>query len=153
LPQLGISADETEDVVQEILIGLHTMRRRWDPDRPFRPWMFAIVKYKLSDAARKRRREALYRRELSAEEWCNVAEAADDGSRRPPMDFDKALQALPRGQRELVRTLAIDGASIREAAEKFRTSEGTIRMTLHRVLNRLAAFGTLDAPAPRKAEA
>src|ERR1700749_83710 len=57
LARLGWAAHETEDLVQEILIGLHTKRHTWDTDRPFLPWLYAIARYKIADGARHLRRE------------------------------------------------------------------------------------------------
>ena len=35
-----------EDCVQEALIAVHQARHTYDPQRPFRPWLFAIVRHK-----------------------------------------------------------------------------------------------------------
>jgi RNA polymerase sigma-70 factor (ECF subfamily) len=54
------------------------------------------------------------------------------------------VNGLPAGQRAVVRALAIDGASVGATAQKLRTSEGAIRVTLHRALRRLAAAAHLE---------
>ena len=56
LVRVGLGAHEAEDLVQEILIGLHGKRHTWDPARRFLPWLHAIARYKLIDFARHRRR-------------------------------------------------------------------------------------------------
>lgn len=147
LSRLGIDGHETEDIVQEVLIGLHTMRHRWDVSRPFLPWLHAIVRYKLSDAMRKRRREARYRCDLSLDEWMNVADSGDNRA-ASPVDIDRQLARLSSGQRDVVQALTIEGASVRETAEKLKTSEGAIRVTLHRAFQRLAALANSDSPNP-----
>ncbi len=38
-----------EDWVQEALIAVHQARHTYDPQRPFRPWLFAIVRHKAID--------------------------------------------------------------------------------------------------------
>lgn len=145
----GAAPYDIEDIVQEVLIGLHMMRRRWDQNRPFMPWLYAIVRYKLADAARRQKGEARFRSELSFEEWRNVAELPSNGIDAHRLDVNRALSSLPSGQRDVVRALAIDGASIRETAEKLDTTEGTVRMTFHRALRRLATAAHLDAPITR----
>jgi RNA polymerase sigma-70 factor (ECF subfamily) len=144
LSRSGAATHDAEDIVQEVLIGLHMMRRRWDQNRPFMPWLHAIVRYKLVDAARQRRGEARFRGELSFEEWCNVAEQPSAGIDGHRLDVNSALSGLPSGQRDVVRSLAIDGASVRETAQKLETTEGTVRMTFHRALQRLAAAAQLE---------
>jgi RNA polymerase sigma-70 factor (ECF subfamily) len=136
LAQYGLSRDEAEDLVQEILIGLHSKRHTWDPDRPFMPWLFAVTRYKFLDAARKMRREAVRRIDLTMDELAEmVAAPANDPNRA--LDFDRHIAALPQGQQAVVRSLAIDGDSVRETAQKLDTSEGAVRVTFHRALQRL----------------
>ncbi|MET0748909.1 MAG: sigma-70 family RNA polymerase sigma factor [Rhizobium sp.] len=147
LAGMGIQAHETEDVVQEVLIGLHTMRQRWDMSRPFLPWLHAIVRYKLADAMRKRRREARYRCDLTLEDWMNVADDNQHDRGDTLIDIDRQLGQLSSGQRDVVHALAIEGASVRETAQKMHTSEGAIRVTLHRAFQRLAALAN---PEPQK---
>ena len=48
-------ADEVEDIVQEVLLALHAKRHTWRESDPVTPWLYAIVRYKTADAARKRR--------------------------------------------------------------------------------------------------
>ena len=43
-----------EDVVQETLLAIHLKRHTWDETRPFGPWVRAIIRHKLIDAARRR---------------------------------------------------------------------------------------------------
>ncbi len=44
-----------EDCVQESLLALHRARHSYDTGRPFRPWMFAVVRHKTIDVLRARR--------------------------------------------------------------------------------------------------
>jgi RNA polymerase sigma factor (sigma-70 family) len=148
----GAVMHDDEDIVQEVLIGLHTMRRRWDETRPFMPWLHAIVRYKLADAARRRKGEARLRDDLSFGAWCNIADAPADRGAADLLDASRALSRLPAGQREVVVALAIDGASVRETAEKLETTEGTVRMTFHRALQRLAAAAQSETPSARNAK-
>lgn len=141
LAQFGLSRDEAEDLVQEILIGLHSKRHTWDPDRPFMPWLFAVTRYKFVDAARKMRREAARRIDLTMDELAEMVAAPSDDPDRA-LDFDRHLAALPQGQQAVVRALAVDGDSVRETARKLDTSEGAVRVTFHRALQRLRALAT-----------
>lgn len=152
LSRMGIQAHETEDIVQEVLIGLHTMRHRWDVTRPFMPWLHAIVRYKLSDAMRKRRREARYRCDLALEDWMNVADDKDDSRDTALVDIDRQIGRLSPGQRDVVHALTVEGASVRETAQKLKTSEGAIRVTLHRAFRRLTALADPDRQSPGKSQ-
>src|SRR6201997_2564853 len=52
----GQPVDQSEDVVQEILLAVHLKRHTWDANAPFGPWLFAIARNKLIDAMRRRGR-------------------------------------------------------------------------------------------------
>jgi RNA polymerase sigma-70 factor (ECF subfamily) len=145
-----MNAHETEDILQDVLIGLHTVRHSWDADRPFLPWLHAIVRYKVSDAVGRRRREARYRCDLTLAEWSEVRAEPYEDPGLELVDLNRHLDELSAGQREVVRSLALEGASVRETAQKLNTSEGAVRVTLHRALKRLASMANLTASRPTK---
>lgn len=137
----SLPSAEVEDILQDILMGLHMMRRRWDDTRPFLPWLHAILRYKLTDAVRRRGRERRIRVDLSAEAWdAIVDEAALQGGAMTGDALMHALDALPAGQRHVVEAVAIDGASVRDTAAVLHISEGAIRMTMHRAFKKLASL-------------
>src|ERR1700754_3409430 len=47
---------EPEDVVQETLLAIHLKRHTWRQDAPVLPWIYAIARFKLVDAFRRRGR-------------------------------------------------------------------------------------------------
>ncbi|TIW02692.1 MAG: RNA polymerase subunit sigma, partial [Mesorhizobium sp.] len=47
---------DPEDVVQETLLAIHVKRHTWRPDAPVLPWVYAIARFKLIDAFRRRGR-------------------------------------------------------------------------------------------------
>jgi RNA polymerase sigma-70 factor (ECF subfamily) len=152
LVRAGLGAHEAEDLVQEILIGLHGKRHTWDSARPFLPWLHAIARYKLIDFTRHRRRETRRRVDLPLEDWLDIVESPADEAHRSMSEVDRHLAVLPVGQRKIVRAIAVEGASVRDVAQGFATSEGAIRMTIHRAIGRLLATAdpasTIE-PSPR----
>src|SRR5258708_35179898 len=72
LVRAGLGAHEAEDLVQEILIGLHGKRHTWDSARRLLPWLHAITRYKLIDFTRHRRRETRRRVDLPLEDWVEI---------------------------------------------------------------------------------
>jgi RNA polymerase sigma-70 factor, ECF subfamily len=144
LVRAGIGAHETEDLVQEILIGLHGKRNTWDPARPFLPWLHAISRYKLIDFMRQRRRHTRRRVDLPLEDWLEIVESPADEANRLTWEVDRHLAVLPVSHRKIVRAIAVEGASVGNVARDLATSEGTVRMTLHRAIRRL--LGAADPP-------
>src|SRR5882762_3060001 len=43
LNRIGRGPVEAEDLVQEVLIAIHTRRHTYDRSQPFTPWMYAIT--------------------------------------------------------------------------------------------------------------
>ena len=39
-----VGPEHVEDLVQEVLLSVHTVRATYDPGRPFMPWLLAIVR-------------------------------------------------------------------------------------------------------------
>ena len=137
LVRAGLGAHEAEDLVQEILIGLHGKRHTWDSARPFLPWLYAITRYKLIDFTRHRRRETTRRVDLPLEDWLEIVEAPADDASRSTVEVDRHLAVLPVSQRKIVRAIAVEGASVRDVSLRFATSEGAVRVTIHRAIRRL----------------
>src|SRR5262245_37044090 len=52
----------------------------------------------------------------------------------------KPLEHLKPKQREIVRSISLNGSSIRETADRLQMTEGAVRVTLHRALKALAVF-------------
>ena len=49
------------------------------------------------------------------------------------------LKTLPARQREVLQSIAVESASIKDTARKFAMSEGAVRVALHRALSSLTA--------------
>jgi RNA polymerase sigma-70 factor (ECF subfamily) len=133
LAPAGMADTDAEDVVQETLLAIHLKRQSWDEDAPFGPWLRAIARHKLIDALRRRGRRV----SLPVDDF---SEVLADGGAEPDMlaaDISRHLEDLPPGQRNIVRAIAVDGATIAEAAARLSMSNGAVRVALHRGL---AAF-------------
>jgi RNA polymerase sigma-70 factor (ECF subfamily) len=61
---------------------------------------------------------------------------------------------LPVSQRKIVRAIAVEGASIRNVAQGLATSEGAVRVTVHRAISRLleASDSTATVKRPSRNE-
>jgi RNA polymerase sigma-70 factor (ECF subfamily) len=142
LASAGMADTDAEDVVQETLLAIHLKRRSWDEGAPFGPWLRAIARHKMIDALRRRgRRVSLPIGDFS--------EIMADGGAEPDMlasDIGRHLEDLPPGQRNVVRAIAVDGASMAEAAARLSMTNGAVRVALHRGLAALSRkFRTEDS--------
>lgn len=121
-----------EDVVQNALLSIHRGRRTYRPERPFVPWMRAIVRNSIIDHFRDRKRRGNREVELFEERW------ADDRSESPESqtilapELTAALAALPDGQREAVTLIQVEGLSVAEASLRAGISAGALKVRAHR---------------------
>jgi RNA polymerase sigma-70 factor (ECF subfamily) len=135
LARAGQPVDQSEDIVQDILLAVHLKRHTWDANAPFAPWLFAIARNKLIDALRRRGRRIFVNIDDFAETLPGeaVAETASAG------EVAAQLQSLPARQRDVLQAIAVDSVSIKDTAAKFAMSEGAVRVALHRGLASLTA--------------
>ena len=131
----GQSVDQAEDIVQEILLAVHLKRHTWDADAPFAPWLFAIARNKLIDALRRRGKRVFVNIDDFAETLADQP-AAETAS---PAEVAAQLDRLPARQRDVLQSIAVESASIKDTAKKFAMSEGAVRVALHRGLASLTA--------------
>ena len=128
---------DAEDIVQETLLAIHLKRHTWRIDAPVRPWLFAIARYKLIDAFRKKGRSIEVA--LGDDFDAPAPEAEETASER---DIGRVLAALPPRERAVVSAISVDGRSIAETARSLGMAEGAVRVALHRGLARIArSFG------------
>ena len=55
-------------------------------------------------------------------------------------EVKRMLENLNEKQRTVVRSLAVEGASVRQTAERLNMTESAIRVTLHRAVKALAVI-------------
>ena len=125
-----------EDCVQEALIAVHQARHTYNPDRPFRPWLFAIVRNKTIDTLRKQKQ-----RENVADQYQREQEvlAQPDGQAAYPNGIAESplFRSLSSQHREVLVLTKIIGFSIAETAEKLHISESAVKVRVHRAVGKL----------------
>ena len=132
----GAPESEAEDVVQEVLLTIHLKRGTWDQSRPIGPWVAAITRNKLIDVLRRRGQHIA----VPIEDVVDSLKAEDPTPELSTRDIDSLLGQLKPQQREIVRSISLNGSSIRETADRLQMTEGAVRVTLHRALKALAVF-------------
>jgi len=133
----GLSASDAEDAVQETLLAIHLKRHTWDPDQALTPWLAAIARNKMIDAARRKGRRA----ETDIADFEDVLAAPLDGeSVERELERQGALRLLEQlsgKQREAIEAVSIRGESLRDAAKNLGVTEGALRVSIHRGLKAL----------------
>lgn len=133
-------ADGIEDLVQDVLLSVHAVRATYDPERPFMPWLFAIVRHRLADRARRYYRQGAH--ELAAEDagvtFDELAAKIDEEGSGPDVQaLSAAIRALPPGQRQAIELLKLQELSLKEASARTGLSVGALKLATHRAMTSL----------------
>ena len=123
---------DPEDIVQETLLAIHIKRHTWRDDAPVMPWLYAIARYKLVDAFRRRGR----RMEIEISETAETV-AAPQPEAVSKHEIGRALEMLSPGQRSVVAAVTLEGRSVSETAKILGMKETAVRVALHRGLTSL----------------
>lgn len=128
--------DQIEDLIQEVLLAIHTKRHTYDHKFPISAWIHAISKYKYIDFLRARQYEVL---NDSFDETLDLFGSIDNEPQESQRDITKLLQTLPESFRVPIQLTKLDGHSVKEAAQLSGMSESAIKIGVHRGLKKLAS--------------
>ena len=126
---------EAEDVAQEAYLRVHRSLRGFRGEARFETWLHRIVANVAMTNLRKRGRFGEPVEEPDRVVRIPGGPSPDDVLERD--EVRRALVALPPGQRAVVVLKDIYGFSAREVAEQMGTSEGAVKVRLHRARRNL----------------
>lgn len=120
-----------DDCVQECLITIHQARHTYDPNRLFRPWLFALVRHKAIDLLRKQNHyHSLLKQQHSLQQH---SDQYMDNSQYELIADTLFAQLDPVHRDALIMTKLI-GMSSAEAAEKLDISVSALKVRVHRAI-------------------
>ena len=131
------SRDEAAQIVNDGFYKVLTRLDRYDPSKPFLPWLSRIMTNTAIDH---------YRAELKHPITSDVAELeiqGNDNDIQSKLSYDdliKIVQALPPGYRTVFNLFAIDGYTHEEIAEQLGISVGTSKSNLFKARQKLRAM-------------
>ncbi len=138
-------ADAAEEIAQLVFIELFSAFRRFDPERPFLPWLYRIVHDVSMDYLRRDRRGAHL--PLPTTEWRLDALLGADPDPGPAERAERAelqemiwraLERLPAQHRVVLVLRHYSQLTEAEMAEALRCRPGTVKSRLHRAHRALA---------------
>jgi RNA polymerase sigma factor (sigma-70 family) len=130
------NAADAEDIVQEALTKVLQSLRRFDENRPFRPWFATIVANQARNWKRSRGRRLRLVQRIAVQAQLperfveEIVLEADEGSR-----VVAALQALDQHDREILALRFLVGLS--ESADALGLALGTVKSRTSRALERM----------------
>ena len=147
------NADDAAEVAQETFIRVLRSLSAYDPERPFRTWLFKIASNLALDVIRRRKRRPMALEDLATEEGPPIDPAdpgpgPEEGLRLDRSDarFDSLVRELPEHYQAILFLRYKEGLAYEEIAETMGLPLGTVKVRLHRaheILRRkLIARGT-----------
>ncbi len=140
--------ESVEDLVQDVLIAIHTKRHTYRTDLPILPWIFTIARYRLIDSVRAARRVPVsipWEEELSPQ---TPADESPDGLER--LEIQRALGELSPKQREALLLSKVEGIPLAEVATQMKMSLSAVKVTIHRAMKALKKKGSTGKPGGRE---
>ena len=130
---------DVEDLVQDVLLSVHAVRGTYDGTRPFIPWLLAITRNRLADAARQYVRHGAREVVVDDLDVTFFSEPTNTMTTTygDPDALKEAIADLPAGQRSAIELLKLREMSLKEAAAASGTSVGALKVATHRAMDAL----------------
>lgn len=125
-----------EDCVQEVLIAIHQARHTYDPARPFRPWLFAIVRNKAIDFFRRQRTRERALHQFQTEQEI-LSQPGGQAPSRSEIADGSLLESLSEQHKEVLVLTKIIGFSVAETADRLGISQGAVKVRVYRAIRKL----------------
>lgn len=142
----GVGPDAKDDLFQETFMRVHVSARRYNPEYPFRVWLFTITNNLIRSHFRKQKVRriftSLFKRKFRnrpyddpepddpVDESADVAGLAEARSRSRWLE--EALGRLPEGSRQALLLTQVEGMSHQEAARSLKVPVPTLKTWIRR---------------------
>lgn len=133
----GLDGAAQEDVVQDVLLAIHMKRHTWISDAPVKPWLYAVARYKVADAFRRRGVGGVH---VPLEDFAEALEGTPAPEPLAARDTARLLAQIDPRSAEIVRAVHLDGQETAQIGARLDMTEGAVRVALHRAMKRLAAL-------------
>jgi RNA polymerase sigma-70 factor (ECF subfamily) len=125
------SGSEVDDLLQEILISIHKARHTYDGERPYKPWAYAIAKFRLQDHLRAHYADHLHH----AVELSEVENDLQEPVTKSVISYESIsgeIEKLPPKQAAILQMMHQEGYTAKEVAEKIGMKESAVKVAAHR---------------------
>ncbi len=132
-----LSADgEVDDLLQEILVSIHKARHTYDGLRPYKPWAYAIARFRLQDHLRMHYADRL----RLAEDIADLENILHADVTETGIDYESIsgeIEKLPDKQSAILRLMHQQGYTAKETAQKLGMNESAVKVAAHRAYKTL----------------
>ncbi len=129
--------DWVDDISQEVLISVHKSLATYSPDRPFKPWLGAIIQFRKTDFLRKhyKIKHTKEKAQGNVEIFSQNVTFQEGGYELK--DIESAISSLPEKQQKIFSMMKIEGYSAKEVAKAMKMSVSAVKVSAHRTANKL----------------
>lgn len=121
---------EVDDVLQEILLSIHKARHTYDGGRPYKPWAFAIAKFRFQDHLRKIYGDRLRHSAGLEEADFVISDVTESGIAYE--SIKEEIDKLAKKQAMILTLMHNDGYTSKEIADKIGMKESAVKVAAHR---------------------
>jgi RNA polymerase sigma-70 factor (ECF subfamily) len=125
------AASEVDDLLQEILISIHKARHTYDGLRPYKPWAYAIAKFRLQDYLRSHYSDQLRHAVELSEVENNLSEPVTETDLTYE-SISGEIRKLPPKQAAILEMMHREGYTAKEVAVRIGMKESAVKVAAHR---------------------
>ncbi len=126
-----------DDIAQDVLVSVHKSLHTYSSDRPFKPWLKAIINFRRIDYLRKYYK-AKEVKELSKANSEIFMQKVIFQQGRCELDYiERAIMSLPLKQQKIFKMMKIEGYSAKEVAGEMGMSVSAVKISAHRSIAKL----------------
>lgn len=130
------------DVMQEVLMGIHKSLHTYDEKYSLGPWLFTIARFKVNDHWR-----SVYKESESIVSSIDIEEDHEvfghEGQQQASFELKELSQAvenLNEKEQFLVSKIKIEGHSIKSVASELNITESNVKVLTHRAWSKVKNF-------------
>lgn len=148
----GLAAEQSEDLLQDILLTLHRKRELYRPSLPIVPWINAVAKHRFIDQLRSDQRRPILT------EWDDAYE--NIGTQAPTAEFeqtensnvatDALLHGLTDRQKKILTLAKVDDVPLAAIATRMQMSVAAVKVSIHRSLKQIRKTHAQTDPLPKE---
>ncbi len=123
--------NEVDDLLQEILFSIHKARHTYDGNRPYKPWVYAIAKFRLQDYLRAHYSDQLHH----ADDLSEMENYLHENVTESAISYESIsgeVEKLPQKQATILQLMHQEGYTAKEVAEKLGMNESAVKVAAHR---------------------
>ena len=123
--------NEVDDLLQEILLSIHKARHTYDGNRPYKPWVYAIARFRLQDYLRAHYSDHLHH----ADDLSELEDYLHENVTESAFTYESIsgeVEKLPQKQAAILQLMHQEGYTAKEVAKKLGMNESAVKVAAHR---------------------